>query len=391
MGLRFAYFLQRGHGGLTLGSGGCRGSVVSRRLSVMPSEPESRSRVPLAMPPMPAGFAEAGLPVLQDLRGRRYRYLRLSVTDRCDFACVYCMPPSGEHDHAVRPELLSFEEAARLAAIFAASGVERVRFTGGEPLVRRDIVRLIDLVRSRTGLQELALTTNGSRLAELARPLQVAGLRGLNLSLDSLDPARFAALSRGGDLRRVLAGFHAALDAGLEVKLNTVVVGGQNDGEVERLVDFAFDHGVTVRFIELMPLGEAALLPPESFVPWRRIADRLAARLDPDPLPQHATRGPARYLPAKDGSGRSVGFITAVSEDFCGSCNRVRVTARGDVRACLASRTAVSLRDLLRAGANDGEIAWAIHVALGAKLPGHLFAAAGDVEHHHVGMSLIGG
>jgi cyclic pyranopterin phosphate synthase len=340
---------------------------------------------------MPAGFAQAGLPLLQDAMGRRYRYLRLSVTDRCDFACVYCMPPSGEHDHAVRPELLSFEEAARLVAIFGASGVERVRFTGGEPLVRKDIVRLIELVRQQTGVQELALTTNGSRLAELARPLRAAGLGGLNLSLDSLDPARFAALSRGGDLRRVLAGFHAARDAGLDVKLNTVVVGGQNDHEVERLVDFAFDHGVTVRFIELMPLGEAALLPAQSFIPWRQTAQRLASRLDPEPLPQHLTRGPARYLPAKDGSGRSVGFITAVSEDFCASCNRIRVTARGDVRACLASRTAVSLRDLLRAGASDSEIAWAIHLALGAKLPGHHFTSAGDGEHHRVGMSLIGG
>jgi len=235
------------------------------------------------------------------------------------------------------------------------------------------------------------MTSNASRLAELARPLRQAGLSGVNISLDSLVPSRFRALSRGGELSQVLAGFHAAREAGLEVKLNTVVVGGENDAEIEALVDFAFAHGVSLRFIELMPLGEAAQLPPHSFVPWRVIAARLGQRLAPEPLPAEGTRGPARYLAASDGSGRRVGFFTAVSEEFCGDCNRIRITARGDLRACLASRSAVSLRDLLRSGASDAALAWAVHGALGLKLPGHVFGEAGEGEHHPVGMSLIGG
>ena len=294
----------------------------------------------------------------------------------------------------MRPELLSFEEAARLVTVFAALGIDRVRFTGGEPLVRRDAVRLVELVRRRSGIERLVMTTNGSRLSELAHALKSAGLTGVNVSLDSLDPARFAAITRGGSLPRVIAGIHAALDAGLEVKLNIVALGGLNEDEVGRLVDWAFDLRITPRFIELMPLGEAANLPPERMLPHDRIIAALGARLASEPLSgqrSRPSRGPARYLPARDGSGREVGFITAVSEEFCGACNRVRLTARGDLRACLASRQAVSLRDALRAGASDRELAWLMHGALGSKLAGHSFTDSHVDEHHRVGMSLVGG
>jgi GTP 3',8-cyclase len=342
----------------------------------------------------PASFGVDGLPALIDGQGRRYSYLRLSVTDRCDFACVYCMPAGGEEDHAVRPELLTFEEAARVVSVFSQLGIDRVRFTGGEPLVRRDVVRMIELVHRRTGLDDLVMTTNASRLAELAAPLAQAGLRGVNISLDSLDAARFRELTRGGELSRVLAGVHAALAAGLIVKLNIVALGGLNDAEAPRLVDWAWDLGITPRFIELMPLGEAANLPSERFVSHQQLIERLGARVSPE----HglcgaaiAGQGPARYLAARDGSGRKVGFITAVADEFCDSCNRVRVTARGDFRACLASRNAVSLRDAVRAGKDDRELAWLIHRALGSKLAGHFFDRDDVDEHRRVGMSLVGG
>jgi cyclic pyranopterin phosphate synthase len=302
------------------------------------------------------------------------------------------MPPGGEEDHALRPELLTFEEAARLVSVFAALGVNRVRFTGGEPLVRRDVVRLVELVRNEAGLTRLFMTTNGNRLAELAHPLRAAGLAGVNVSIDTLDPARFGEITRGGELSRVLAGVHAALAAGLEVKLNAVALGGLNDVDAPALVDWAWSLGVTPRFIELMPLGEAAKLGSERFVSKDHLIGLLGKRVIEEEAPRSVGgQGPARYLRARDGSGRRVGFISAVSDEFCGGCNRVRVTARGEIRACLASRRSISLRDLVRAGKSDMEIAWAIHQALGGKVAGHFFNDVSVDEHEHVGMSLIGG
>lgn len=344
------------------------------------------------VPPRPEGFAEASTPALTDRAGRVYTYLRLSLTDRCNLACVYCMPPSGETEHALRPELLSFEEAVRLVAVFAASGVRRVRFTGGEPLVRKDVVRLVEMVRRSTPVDELVMTTNGVRLPELARPLADAGLSGVNVSIDSLDADRFREITRGGELGPVLAGTYAALDAGLEVKINIVALGGVNEDEVGRLVDWAWGLGVTPRFIELMPLGEAATLPSERFLSAGQILELLGARMAREAgRRSDAGKGPARYVPAADGSGRRVGFITAVSDEFCGECNRVRVSAMGDLRACLADRRAVSLRDAMREGASDADLAWSIHWALGTKDAGHRFHDAEAHEHEHVGMSLIGG
>jgi cyclic pyranopterin phosphate synthase len=366
------------------------GSRSNQSASTLGSTPE---REDAGVEP-PAEFARNGLPPFIDRLGRSYSYLRLSVTDRCDFACVYCMPPGGESDHAERPELLSFEESARLACILSASGVDRIRFTGGEPLVRREIVRLVELVARQSGLSNLVMTTNGNRLAELASPLSRAGLKGVNVSVDTLDAKRFREITRGGDLKRVLSGVRAALDAGLEVKINAVLMRGQNDQDACALVDWAFDLGITPRFIELMPLGEAAKLPSSAFMSQAELVSLLRSRISAvageDFVPDHG-RGPARYLPARDGSARRVGFISAVSNEFCASCNRLRITARGDVRACLASRSAISLRDAMRAGKSDREIAWLVHCALGTKLVGHAFTDTDVEEHTHVGMSLVGG
>lgn len=342
------------------------------------------------VPPRPADYT-LGTPLV-DSRGRRYRYLRFSVTDRCDMRCIYCMPPGGEEEHSLRKEVLSFEEVGRIVRVFAAGGIRRVRFTGGEPLVRKDIVRLVELVERTTDVESLVMTTNASRLAELARPLREAGLSGVNVSLDSLDPERFARLTRGGDLGRVLAGIHAARDVGLEVKINTVLLRGETDDEAGALVDWAWAHGLTPRFIELMPLGEGALLGDEYRVTAEEVIARLGDRVDgTEPADDEGPTGPARYLRRRRGGGQRVGFITPLSSTFCDTCNRVRITSRGDLRPCLASRRAVQLRDRLRGGASDDELAWAIQWGLTRKAKGHAFLEPEEDEHTRVGMSLIGG
>ena len=350
---------------------------------------ESRAAVYDALPPRPETFT--GVEALIDSQGRRYDYLRLSVTDRCDLACVYCMPPGGEEEHAIRKELLSFEEASRLVTVFAGMGIRRVRLTGGEPLVRKDIVRLTELLFRRSGIDELVMTTNATRLSELAKPLADAGLSAVNISIDSLDADRFKEITRGGDLKRVLAGIHAAVDAGLKVKLNTVLLRGKTTDEAERIVDFAWSIGATPRFIELMPLGEGAKLPLDLRVPAAEVVQMLGDKLRNADGKSEPGHGPARYLEASNLSGDRVGFITPMSDEFCGECNRVRVTARGDIRACLASRRAVSLRDIMRIGQNNLELAWAIYWSLCEKRDGHFFLDADIDEHTHVGMSLIGG
>jgi cyclic pyranopterin phosphate synthase len=341
-------------------------------------------------PPRPSGFAR--IPdVLVDPSGRRVRYVRLSVTDRCDLACTYCMPPHGERDHARAAALLSFEEIARLARVLAASGVERLRFTGGEPLVRRDLVAAIASTHASAPRLRLALTTNGTRLASLARLLSDAGLSSVNVSIDSLEPARFRAITRGGELDAVLAGVCAARDAGLDVKVNTVVLGPEGLAEVPRLTRWAWSLGVLPRFIELMPIGEAARLAGDALVPGRAILDALAP-LAEEPLPiAHEALGPARYLQARDGSGRRVGLIAATTQPFCDRCNRVRITASGVLQGCLGHPRGVALAPMLRASADDLDVAWALHAALGTKSAGHDFAETGVRGHHAVGMSLVGG
>lgn len=350
---------------------------------------ESRSAVYEDWPARPDDFE--AIPLLCDWRGRRYTYLRLSVTDRCDLACVYCMPPGGEDEHAVRSDLLTFEEAARLVSVFSLAGIRRVRLTGGEPLVRKDIVRLVDIIHRRTEVEQLVMTTNATRLAELARPLRDAGLHGVNISIDTLDADRFASITRGGDLGRVLAGIHAALHVGLEVKLNTVPLRGRNDDELDRIVDFAWSLGATPRFIELMPLGEGAKLPASMRMTAAEVQEALGDRIHPEPPTPVEGQGPARYVPAGNGSAHRVGFISPISDEFCDTCNRVRVTAKGDIRACLASRRAISLRNIMRAGGTDLDLGWAMVWSLSGKDRGHHFLEPNAHEHERVGMSLIGG
>jgi cyclic pyranopterin phosphate synthase len=313
------------------------------------------------------------IPILQDAQGRTISYLRLSLTDRCNFRCSYCSPLAMESHE----DPLSRPEVQRLTAIFARLGIRRVRLTGGEPTLRRDLLEIVREVAGCPGIEEVALTTNGQALAELAGPLRAAGVGRINVSLDTLDPARLQALSgRAASLSRITAGIAAACAAGFaSVKLNVVVGRGVNDGELGALARFGWRHGATVRFIELMPFGKG--VP----VPLAEIRERLEAdglRLEPD-----ATRGwgPAHHLRAfGEGAppeGGLLGFIGAMTENFCEGCNRVRVAADGSLRACLGGRDRVSLKALLRDGSPDQAIAAAIVAALGRKGERHEMGVAG--------------
>ena len=271
--------------------------------------------------------------------GRTIDYLRLSVTDLCNYRCRYCMPPEGVEK---RPhgDILSIEELSEIAAAAAACGVKKIRLTGGEPLVRRGLIELVRQLRAIPGVEELCLTTNGSLLPRLARPLRDAGLDRLNISLDTLRPDRFAAMTRLGTLRDVLDGIQAAEAAGFEnLKFDTVLIGGFNDDEIEDFVDLSRDRPWELRFIELMPMGPCAGWDRRCFLPCDTVLDRVPE------LEAIEARGVARRyrLPGARGT---VGLISPVSHDFCADCRRIRVTADGKLKGCLHSREEISLRGL---------------------------------------------
>jgi cyclic pyranopterin phosphate synthase len=323
---------------------------------------------------------------LTDPQGRRIDYVRLSVTDRCNYRCTYCMPAGGI-DHMDRADILSFEEIVAIVRCFASLGVRRLRITGGEPTVRRDLIDLVRQLRTVPGIDELSLSTNGHLLSELAAPLRAAGIARLNVSLDTLDADKFARITRLGDVARVRAGIEAARAAGFEViKVNTVAVKGFNDGEIGALCDFAWSRGLYPRFIEQMPMAGGEMFIPGELLSAQEIRDLVAAawpnaRLSPDEGGGGARgAGPARYWRLDDSSGggpaRRFGIISAMTEHFCDACNRVRLSASGALHACLGFDDAVNLRDVLR---SDGEAAViaAIHRAVSAKRPGHTFGLLG--------------
>ena len=283
---------------------------------------------------------------LIDRYGRQISYLRISVTDRCDFRCVYCM---SEHmDFLPRAEVLSFEEIDAIAQAFVARGTRKIRLTGGEPLVRRDIMRLVDKLGSYIGrgLDELTLTTNGSQLRRYAGRLAAAGVRRINVSLDSLDETRFRDITRRGRIADVLDGIDAAAEAGLKIKLNMVAMRGVNDDEIEPMMAWAHGRGFGLTLIEGMPLGEVGIDRVESYLPLKQLRDRLAAKYTLEPT-DHRTGGPARYDWVSQTNGL-LGFITPMSHNFCESCNRVRLTATGQLFMCLGQEDMVDLRAPLR-------------------------------------------
>jgi cyclic pyranopterin phosphate synthase len=313
----------------------------------------------------------AGQPII-DPFGRAITYLRVSVTDRCDLRCVYCM--SETMTFLPKRDLLTLEELDRLCSAFVARGVKKLRLTGGEPLVRRDLMNLIRSLgrHLRSGaLDELTLTTNGTQLGKYARELADAGVRRINVSVDTLDPARFRAITRRGDLGVVLDGIAAAQAAGLKVKINTVALRGENEDELESLVEWAHGRGMDMTLIETMPLGDIDGDRTEQYLPLSLVRARLARRFTMTDLPD-STGGPARYVRLAETGGR-LGFITPLTHNFCEGCNRVRVTCTGTLYMCLGQEDAADLRAALRASPEDTLLHAAIVEAIARKPKGHDF------------------
>lgn len=317
-------------------------------------------------------MATTTLPSLIDSFGRKIDYLRLSVTDRCDFRCTYCM--AEDMTFLPRKEVLSIEELERVAHIFVALGVAKIRITGGEPLIRRGVDQLLMTLGNMPGLRELALTTNGSQLKQRAQTLRDTGVNSVNISLDTLKASKFRLLTRTGDLATVLAGIDAAIAAGFErIRLNAVILRGQNDDDILPLTNFAMDKGIDIAFIEEMPLGQVnAAGKPLEFVASGEIASLLESHYRLTPLASDAQAGPARYWQLGNTPSR-LGLISPHSNNFCASCNRLRVTAEGRLLLCLGNEHSISLRDHLRRGDSDNDIAEHILRALNSKPERHIF------------------
>ncbi|PKU22314.1 GTP 3',8-cyclase MoaA [Telmatospirillum siberiense] len=310
--------------------------------------------------------------------GRKITYLRLSVTDRCDLRCVYCM--AEDMEFLPKAEVLSLEELERVAVAFMRLGVRKLRLTGGEPLVRRGIMDLIANLGAQVAaghLDELTLTTNGTQLAAHAAGLAAAGVRRINVSLDSLDPDIFRQVTRIGDLGKVLAGLEAAKAAGLAVKINTVALKGVNGDKIDDLVAWCGEQGFDLTLIETMPLGEIGGDRLDQYVPLNAVRRRLEKRWTLEPI-TFSSGGPARFVRVAE-TGRKLGFITPLTEHFCASCNRVRVTCTGTLFPCLGQEDALDLRAPLRAGESDSGLQEAILRGISHKPEGHDFV----IDHDH--------
>ena len=316
----------------------------------------------------------AGQPMrpLVDPFARAITYLRVSVTDRCDFRCVYCMAEN--MNFLPKADLLTLEELDRLCTAFVVKGVRKLRLTGGEPLVRRGIMTLVGSLSRhlRSGaLDELTLTTNGSQLVKYASELKSHGVERINVSLDTLDPDKFRAITRWGEIDKVHAGIDAALAAGLKVKINAVALKGVNEDEIADLVAWAHGRGMEITLIEVMPLGDIGEERLAQYLPLSIVRARLSERYTLDDI-DHSSGGPARYVEVKETGGR-LGFITPMTHNFCESCNRVRITCTGTLHTCLGQEDASDLRKPLRASPSDELLSAAIDRAIGLKPKGHDF------------------
>jgi cyclic pyranopterin phosphate synthase len=329
---------------------------------------------------------------LVDPFGRTITYLRVSVTDRCDFRCVYCM--AEDMTFLPKRDLLTLEELDRVCTVFIGRGVRKLRITGGEPLVRRDIMTLFRSLSRHLksgALDELTVTTNGSQLARYADDLAACGVRRVNVSMDTLDAEKFRRITRWGDLGKVRAGLDAAKAAGLKVKINAVALKGVNEDEIEDLIEWAHGNGMDLTLIEVMPLGEIEPHRVEQFLPLSVIRARLLQRYSLEDLDER-TGGPARYVRVKETGGK-LGFITPMTHNFCESCNRVRLTCTGQLFMCLGQEDVADLRTPLRASEGDERLNLAIENAIARKPKGHDFII--DRRHNRpaVGrhMSVTGG
>ncbi|MGB3273755.1 MAG: GTP 3',8-cyclase MoaA [Xanthobacteraceae bacterium] len=330
-------------------------------------------------------------PAMIDPFGRRITYLRVSVTDRCDLRCFYCM--SEDMTFLPKANLLTLEELDRLCSAFIAKGVRKLRLTGGEPLVRRNIMSLFKSLSRHLdsgALNELTLTTNGSQLAKFAGELAACGVRRINVSLDTLDPDKFRAITRWGDITKVLDGIEAARAAGLAVKINTVALKGMNEDEIPSLVEWAHHRGMSLTLIEVMPMGDIAGRI-DQYVPLSLVRARLAKHFTLTDLDE-TTGGPARYVHVSETGGK-LGFITPMTHNFCEACNRVRITCTGTIHTCLGHDDAADLRSPLRASADNELLSAAIDQAISLKPKGHDFVI--DRRHNRPSvnrhMSVTGG
>jgi cyclic pyranopterin phosphate synthase len=304
--------------------------------------------------------------------GRHISYLRISVTDRCDFRCVYCM--AEEMTFLPKADVLTLEEIDRLGSAFVRLGVKKLRLTGGEPLVRKNVMSLFENLSRhlKTGaLEELTLTTNGSQLAEFAAPLAELGVKRVNVSIDTLDPAKFTEITRRGKLDKVLEGAFAAREAGMKVKVNTVALRGINEQEMDDLVAWCGKQGFDLCLIETMPLGDIDGDRTDQYLPLSLVRSRLAARWTLEESDKR-TGGPARYVRVAE-TGQYLGFITPLTHNFCESCNRVRLTCTGTLFMCLGQEDSADLRAVLRASADDTALDAAIREAISRKPKGHDF------------------
>ena len=329
-------------------------------------------------------------PNMTDRFGRRITYLRVSVTDRCAFRCVYCM--SEDMTFLPRKDLLSLEEIDRLTSAFIARGVRKLRLTGGEPLVRRNIMWLVRSLSRHlgAGLDELTLTTNGSQLARYAEELAECGVKRINVSLDTLDPGKFRVITRKGDFHQVMSGIDAASRAGLKIKINTVALRDVNEAELEDILRWAHRRGFDLTLIETMPMGEVGADRVEQYLPLSLVRTRLERHFTFDEIP-YRSGGPARYVQVRETGGR-LGFITPMTHNFCEACNRVRVTCTGTLYMCLGQEDAADLRAPLRASQDDALLHAAIDEAIARKPKGHDFVIGRDQKPSVARtMSLTGG
>jgi len=304
--------------------------------------------------------------------GRAVTYLRVSVTDRCDFRCTYCMAEN--MTFLPKKDLLTLEELDRLCSAFIAKGVRKLRLTGGEPLVRKNIMFLIRELGRHIGngtLDELTLTTNGSQLARYADELYDCGVRRINVSLDTLDPAKFKTITRWGDFSKVMEGIDAAQKAGLKIKLNAVALKDFNEFEIPEMIRFAHGRGMDLTVIETMPMGEIDEDRTDQYLPLSKLRADLEQQFTLEDIP-YKTGGPARYVEVKETGGR-LGFITPMTHNFCESCNRVRLTCTGTLYMCLGQNDAADLRTALRASESNDYLSAAIDEAIGRKPKGHDF------------------
>jgi len=327
-----------------------------------------------------------------DPYGRTVSYLRVSVTDRCDFRCVYCM--SEQMTFLPKKDLLTLEELDRLCTVFVEKGVRKLRLTGGEPLVRKNIMHLVRQLSRHLesgALEELTLTTNGSQLARFAGELVDCGVRRVNVSLDTLDPGKFKTVTRWGDLDKVLGGIAAARAAGLQIKINAVALKGVNHAEIVPMMEWAHGEGFDFTLIETMPMGEIDEDRTDQYLPLSQVRADLADRFTLTDIP-YKTGGPARYVEVAETGGR-LGFITPMTHNFCESCNRVRLTCTGTLYMCLGQEDAADLREPLRRSEGNELVGAAIDEAIGRKPKGHDFVIDRTTRKPSVGrhMSMTGG